>query len=59
MTYKFVCPNCNKRIDVNMSIKEYKPNGHYCECGIELLRDYTDIAGNAIWKCDGAYGKQS
>ena len=33
MNYKFICPKCGKQVTVSMPITEYKPDGHYCECG--------------------------
>lgn len=60
MTYKFKCEKCNKVVSVDMSIKEYTPDGHVCEeCGSKLIRDYVDIAGAAIWKTSGAFGKST
>lgn len=43
MEYKFICPECNKQVVVSMPITEYKPNGHYCDCGVELKRDVKDF----------------
>lgn len=57
MRYKFKCPKCNKEHEINMPISQYTSEGHFCEeCQTELVRDVSDYAGDAVWKCDGACG---
>lgn len=43
MNYKFICPECNKTVEVEMKMSEYKSGGHICECGTELKRNVKDI----------------
>lgn len=60
MQYKFKCPKCGKVYNIDMPISKYTSTGHICEdksCKTELIRDISDFAGGAIWKCDGAFGK--
>lgn len=62
MQYKFVCPKCGKKYTINMPLSEYSSSGHVCNdngCNTELIRDVSDFAGGAIWKCDGAFGKSN
>lgn len=60
MQYKFMCPKCGKKYVIEMPISQYSSTGHICEneeCKTELIRDVSDFAGGAIWKCSGAFGK--
>lgn len=56
MIYKFVCPVCNKKYDIQMPISEYKPNGHFCECGAELNRDIKDFCTISQRNVEGFFG---
>lgn len=60
MQYKFMCPKCGKKYVIEMPLSGYTSTGHICEneeCKTELIRDVSDFAGGAIWKCSGAFGK--
>lgn len=59
MRYTFICPVCNKQEIIEMSISEYKSEGHYCSCGAELVRDPKSFCQSYQAKCDGFYGKTS
>lgn len=59
MIYRFKCPKCGQKYELNIPISQYSSTGHFCtnnDCSTELQRDYTDIAGASIWKTSGAYG---
>ena len=59
MTYKFICPECGKKYDIEMRISEYRKDGHICECGKELVRDPAGFSCNFVVKCDGFCGKST
>ena len=43
MLYKFRCPNCDKNIELKISVEDYKRDGYKCEiCGGILKRDLND-----------------
>lgn len=56
MNYKFICPKCGKQVVVSMPITEYKPDGHYCECGEELKRDINDFCIYSPRNIEGFFG---
>ena len=56
MTYKFVCHECGKRVELSIPINEYKSTGHYCECGAELKRDINDFCTVSKRDVDGFFG---
>lgn len=56
MNYPFVCPNCGTNKNIEMSMKEYHSDGHFCECGTEMVREVKSlICGASINKCGGFY----
>lgn len=57
MNYKFICPECNKTVEVEMRISEYTNKGHICECGTELKRDVKDMGYTFDIRTDGFCGK--
>ena len=58
MIYKFKCPCCGDKAEIDMPMKFYTSIGHMCKkCGAELERDYLDIAGGIQWKTGGNFGK--
>ena len=56
MNYNFFCEK-HGEIILNVSMKEIKDKMPCPLCQSEMERIYSPI-GN-IWKCSGAYGKQS
>ena len=58
MNYPFVCPKCGKNKNVEMSMKEYHSDGHFCECGEEMVREVKSlVCACSINKCGGFYRK--
>ena len=55
MIYRFKCPVCGQTEEIQMRISKYRPSGHICKCGAELIRDITDFGMNYQTKCDGFY----
>lgn len=56
MYYKFICPKCSKKVEISMPISEYTSNGHYCECGEELIRDIDDFCTTSKRNIEGFFG---
>lgn len=57
MKYKFLCPECGRRAEVQMPISEYRPDGHLCSCGAEMIRDPQDFCRNYRADCSGFYAE--
>lgn len=55
MTYKFKCPSCGKQTEIQMRMSEYRSDGHMCECGVELVRDVSDMCTTYSLNCTGFY----
>lgn len=43
MHYPFECPNCGKSKLIDMPMKDYHSDGHYCECGTEMVREVKSL----------------
>ena len=43
MNYPFVCPRCGLTKEIEMSMKDYHSDGHYCECGEEMVREVKSL----------------
>lgn len=56
MLYKFICPKCNKKVEISMPISEYKAEGHFCDCGSELHRDVNDFCISSQRNVEGFFG---
>lgn len=59
MRYKFTCPSCGNKQEVEMKITEYVAEGHKCDkCGGELVREVSDmVCGASVDKTGGFYRK--
>lgn len=55
MTYRFICPRCGATHELDMPISDYKPGGHYCDCGEELIRDPKSFCTSYSTKTSGFY----
>lgn len=56
MKYTFKCSNCDHKETKEMRMSEYKVP--ICsKCNELMEREF--MATPSIWKCEGAYGKQS
>lgn len=56
MTYMFICPECGKSVEIQMSASEYVSDGHICDCGAELKRDIDDFCSNSKRNIEGFFG---
>lgn len=44
MKYPFVCPQCNHTEIINMPIKEYHSDNHFCSsCNTEMVREVKSL----------------
>lgn len=55
MIYKFICPSCGRKEELDIPITEYRSDGHMCECGAELVRDPDDFCKTYHVNCFGMY----
>lgn len=60
MNYPFECPKCGLKREIPMSMKEYRSDGHYCECGTEMVREVKSlICGMSIDRTGSFYRAQN
>lgn len=60
MNYPFVCLKCGLTKNIEMSMKDYHSDGHYCECGTGMEREVKSlICGMSIDKTNSFYRAQN
>lgn len=60
MNYPFECPKCGLKRKISMPMSQYTSEGHYCECGTEMVREVKSlICGMSIDKTNSFYRAQN
>jgi len=57
MIYRFLCPKCGAVKEISIRISEYRADGHFCECGAEMIRDPKDFCTSYSASFDGFYAE--
>lgn len=57
MNYPFKCPKCGLTKDIEMSMKDYHSDGHFCKCGTEMIREVESLVCRSIDKTGDFYRK--